>query len=104
MLHAEQLFGEVGVLLAILTDSREPVVAQLLAALSDALTEVIVDAVRYVELLVFWPAVVALGEPDLVFTQRFAVGPAGVLFVGGAVSDVAVHDDQRGAVFGVLEG
>src|ERR1700745_1894099 len=37
---------------------------------------------RHVELLVFWPAVIAFGETDLLLTQGFAVRSAGVLFVG----------------------
>src|SRR5262249_35699174 len=35
--------------------------------------------------------------------ERFTVGGAGVLFVGSAVSDVAVHNDQRRPVVRVLE-
>ena len=60
----------------------------------------IVHAVRHVKLLVFRPAVIPFRETDLVFAQGFAVGPAGILFVGRAVSDVTVNDDQRGAIVG----
>ena len=101
VLHSEQFFGEVWVLFAILIDLREPIVAQLLAPLSDTLTEVIVDAVWHVEFLIFWPAVASFGKPDLLLAQRLAVGPAGILFIGSAVSDMAVYDNQRRPVIGV---
>ena len=44
VLYAEQFFGEVWVVSAMVIDLREPIVAQPLAPLPDALTEVIVDA------------------------------------------------------------
>ena len=104
VLHAKQFFGKFGILLAILGDALEPGIAQILAALADPLPEVIVDAVRHVEFLVFGPAVVPFGETNLLFTQRLAVRAAGILLVRRAVADVAVHDDQRGPIVGVLKG
>ncbi len=55
------------------------------------------------ELGILRPPVAPLGLPDLFLSQRLPVGCAGVLFVGGAVADVGVHDDERGAVVGVQE-
>ncbi len=63
----------------------------------------IVDSVRHIKLFVFRPAIVSLGKPDLFFTQWFAVGAAGILFVRGAIADVAVHDDQRRAIVRALK-
>ena len=71
--------------------------AQLPAALADAVAEVLADAVGHEELGVLRPAVVPLGQPDLLLAERLAVGGAGVLLVGRAVGDVAVDDDQRRA-------
>ena len=65
--------------------------------------EVVVHSVRHVKLFVFRPTVIPFGEPDFVLAQGFAVGGAGVLLVRCAVTDVAVHDDQRRAILGVLE-
>ena len=67
--------------------------AELLAAFPDALTEVSVNAIRHIELFVFRPAVVAFGEADFLFTQRFSMSRAGVLLVGRAISNVAVDND-----------
>ena len=103
VLHAVQLVGQVRVLLAVLSDPREPGVAKFLAALAHAVAEVLVNAGRNIELLVLGPAVVALGEADFLFAEGLAVGAAGVLLVRGAVGDVAVDDDQRRPVLGVEE-
>ena len=54
-----------------------------------------VDAVGNEKLVVLGPAVVLLGELDLFFAERFAVGGFGVLLVRRALADVAVDDDQR---------
>ena len=104
VLHAKQLVGKVGIMLAILSDSLKPGVAQILASLTDPLTEVIVDPIRHVEFLVFGPAVVPFGETNLILAQRLAVGAAGILLVRRAIADVAVDDDQRRPVVGALKG
>ena len=64
-------------------------------ALADAVVEMFAHAVRHEELRVFRPAIAALGQPDLFFAERLAVGGAGVVLVRRAVADVAVDDDQR---------
>ena len=63
----------------------------------------LVHAVRDQEFRVLRPTIIVFGEPDFFFAQRLAVRRAGVLFVRRAVGDVAVHDDQRGPVRGVVE-
>ena len=40
------------------------------------------------------PAVIVLGQLDFFLAQRLAVGRTGILFVGRAVSDMAIDDDQ----------
>jgi hypothetical protein len=104
VLHAIELFGEFRVLLPIFCDSREPAVTQLFPALPDALTEMIVNALGHVELLIFWPTIVSLRESDLLLAQGFTVCPAGILLVRRTVPDMAVHDDQRRTVFAILKG
>src|SRR5262245_33773237 len=63
----------------------------------------IVDSLRHVELLVFRPAIVSFGKPDLFFAEGFAVGAARVLLVRRAISDMAVHDNQRRAILRALK-
>ena len=104
VLHPVELVGQLGVLgLRYSSKLREPGVAQLLAALADAVAEVLVDAVGDEELGVLRPAVVALGQPDFLLAERLAVGGAGVLLVRRALADVAVDDDQRRPVARLLE-
>ena len=68
---------------------------QRLPARADARLEMLAHAVGNEELRVLGPAVVALGQPDLLLAQRLAVRRAGVLLVRRAIGDVAVDDDQR---------
>ena len=83
---------------------RHPRVTQLFAACANAPTEVIVNAIGHVELLIFWPTIVSLRESDLLLAQGFTVCPAGILLVRRTVPDMAVHDDQRRTVFAILKG
>src|SRR5712671_5016040 len=48
------------------------------------------------ELRVRRPAVADLGEPNLIFAQRLAVGLLGVMLVRRSPCDVAINDDERG--------
>ena len=59
----------------------------------------LVDAVGHKELRVLWPAVTALREPDLLVPEWLAVGRSSVLSMRGTVADMAVQNDERGAVF-----
>src|SRR5258706_6025844 len=49
------------------------------------------------ELGLLRPSVATLGEANLLFTERLAVGRGGVVLVRRAIADVTVEDDQRGA-------
>src|SRR5262245_61181552 len=102
MLHLVQLIGQIGMLGAVSFHAAEPVVAQRLAASPDAGLEVVVDAVGNEELCVLGPAVIALGEPNLLLAQGLAMGGACILLVGRAPTDVAVDDDE-GRTFALLE-
>jgi hypothetical protein len=68
------------------------------------MAEVFEHTFRDVEFGVLRPAVIPFGVTDLVIAKRFAVGGAGVLLVGSAVGDVAVHDDQSRPVAGFEKG
>src|SRR5262249_10844370 len=104
VLHAVQLFGQLGIPSSVLARPCEPTIAHFLAAPANAAAEVVVDAVRNVELGILRPAVTALGQTVFFLTQRFTVSSAAVLLVRRAVSDMAVHDDQRWTVMCVEKG
>ena len=63
----------------------------------------LVNAIRHQELRVFRPSVGALGEPDLFVAERLAMSFRSVLFVGRAVPDVAIENDQGGTACVVAE-
>jgi hypothetical protein len=95
VLHLLDLAGQLRVGGAVGLESRLPRRAGVQAALSDALGEVLVDAVRDVEVGILGHSEEALGGLDRVRPQRLAVRDRRVLD-GGAVADVAVHQHQRG--------
>src|SRR5262249_18963788 len=98
MLHPVQLLSQLGILGPILTRSSEPGVSEFLAPPADTVAKVLVDAIRNVELRVFRPAIIPLGQSDFFLAQRLAVSSARVLLVRRAVGNMAVHDDQRWTV------
>ncbi len=91
-------------LAAVLLVEGQPLPAQVLAAGAHAGCEVLAHPVGDEELRVLGPAVVALGELDLLLAERLAVSGVGVLLVGRAPGDVAVDDDEGRALLLVLEG
>src|SRR5436305_2062915 len=98
------MVGQLRILFLILLELCMPCSASFATALSHSRFEMLHHAVGNVEFRVFRPAVVFLGELDLGIAERFAVSAACVLLVGGAVSDVAVDDDQSRAVRCLLGG
>ena len=92
-----------GYLLSIGGEEFRPLPPRLCAARADAGGEMLVDAVGDQKLRVLGPAVSALGEADLLFAERFAVGFGRVLFVRRAIADVAVENDERWAALGLPE-
>ena len=67
-------------------------------ALAHDVAEVFAHSIGDQELGVFRPAVGALGQLDFFFAERFAVRFFCVLAVRRAEADVAVDDDQFGAI------
>src|ERR1700675_433635 len=84
---------------AVLAEQRVPLAAQLPSALAHDVAKVFAHSVGYEELRVFRPAVDALRQFDFFFAERFAVSFLCVLPVRRAKSDVAIYDDQFGAIF-----
>ena len=79
-----------------------PLLAQLPAALSDAVLEVLDDAVGDEEFGVLGPAVEALRLAGGLLAERLAVDRGGVL-LRRAVADVAVQHDQGGLIVVLAE-
>ena len=62
-----------------------------------------VDAIGHKKLCIFGPAVAALGEPDLLISERLAVSRSRVLPVRRTVADVTVQHNERRAFLGLSE-
>ena len=77
--------------------------SQLMSAFADALAEIFHHAVGNQKLRVLRPAVIFLHQPHFFFAQGLAVRFVGILLVRRSVSDVAVHDDERGTIIGLQE-
>ena len=58
---------------------------------------------RNQELSVLRPAVASLRRPDFLLAERLTVRRAGVLFGRRSVADVAIDDNQRRPIRGLLE-
>ena len=77
-----------------------PSVMQYLPPSCDTSLEMLAHAIRHEKFGVFWPAVMTLCQTNLLFTQRLAVGGAGVLLIRRTVGNVAINDNQcRSLVF-----
>ncbi len=101
VLHAVDPVRKLREFPGVFRERRLPLLLQIVSTLSDSLAEVFQHAIGNEKLRILGPAVILLGEPDFFLAQRLAVCFVGILFVRRSVSDVAVHDDQRGAVFGL---
>src|SRR5215831_16384335 len=55
------------------------------------------------KLCVLRPAVEFLGRANFFFAERFTVRGVGVLLLGRAIANMAIHDDQRRAIVGPLK-
>ncbi len=102
--HAVELETGIGKLLLVRRDQLVPLPVRLPAPAAELGLKVLAHTIGNQELGVGIPAVELLGQADLVGAERLAVGFLGILPVGSAVADVAVHDDQRGPVAGGEEG
>ena len=72
-------------------------------ALADAILKMLIDAIGNQEFRVVWPLIKIFRKFYFLDAQRFAVRFILILFVRGAVTDVAVHDDERGLVGSLLK-
>ena len=87
----------------VLLKSTMPALAQLFSSFSDPLPEMLSHALGNVKLGIFGPAVIPLGQADFLVSKWFPVGSTSVLFVGSAIRDVAVHNDQGRPIVGAQE-
>jgi hypothetical protein len=60
-------------------------------------------AVRDEELCILGPPIAALGEADLLLTERFAMGGGSILLVRRAVADMAIQNDKGRAALRLME-
>ena len=74
-----------------------------MSALANAISKLFQHAVWNQEVSVFRPAIRLFSKAHFIFTQGFAVRSIRVLLMGCAIADMAVHDDDRGPVFGGQE-
>src|ERR1035441_3588418 len=80
-----------------------PRIPDFLSSRADAVLEMVVYAIGNQEFRILGPAIIALGEPDFLFPERLAVSGSRVLLVRRTPSDVAIHDNERGAFGGLQE-
>ena len=104
LLHPADLLGQFGMLGLVPLERLEPLVPGRAATRPDELLETLANAVGDEELRIGRPSIGLLGESDLLLAQRLAVGGRGVLLVRRAPADVAVDDDHRRTVVGLVEG
>src|SRR5437660_1705463 len=76
-----------------------PLAPRLSAARSYPGSKMFVDAVGHKKLGILGPAVTTLREPNLLVSERLAVGRGSVLSIRRPIAYVAVQHDERGAVF-----
>src|SRR5262245_58641807 len=89
-LHQFDLGCAIGVLGAIGGKAFRPLAPRLSAARAYPSSNMVVDAIRHQKLCILGPAIELLGEPDLLRTERLAVGRSRVLFMRRTVAYVTV--------------
>ena len=103
LLHLVDLGRELGILGTVVGRTLLPLFAGCGAAGANPGREVLAHAVGHEELRLFGPAVVAFDDANLVVAERLTVRLGGVLPLRRAVADVAVQNDEGGAVLRALE-
>ena len=93
-MHARDIVGQIGKLLAIFRKQVVPLRAQFVSPLSDTFLEILQHPIRKKELRVLGPAVIFLYELYFVRAERFAVRGTCVLLVWRSVADMAVHNNE----------
>src|SRR5262249_2044430 len=102
-LDALEIFGEIGMARSIVFEAPVPGLALAPAALADAASELLVDAVGHSEMRVLRPAVIALGKAHLLLPEGLAVRGGGVLLAWRAEPHGAVDDNQGRTIVRGLE-
>src|SRR5262249_17580869 len=102
-LHLLDLGGELRELLTVVGKERLPAPPRLGAARHDSGIKLPHDPVGHEKLGILRPAIGALGKPDLLLPQWFAMGSGRVNLVRRAVTDVAVENDESWSTFGLSE-
>src|SRR6202795_3571808 len=102
-LHLIKMQRQFRVLAGVLEKHFLPAQTQLGTAFADSVLEVLSYPFGNVEFCIFRPTIIPLGQVDFLFTEWLAMGSAGVLLVGSAVSNVAVNNDQSRPIIGVQE-
>src|ERR1700674_696769 len=102
-LHFIQMQRQFRVLAGVLAKHFLPVLTQLCTALADSILEVFSYPIGNVELRIFRPAIIPLGQADFIFAKWLAMSGTRVLLVGSAVGNVAVDNNQSRPIIGVQE-
>src|SRR5262249_35456772 len=103
LIHASKAIRQFRMLFLVDGPLPRPSFAQWTAARGDGAVNVVLDAVRYQELGVLRPPVVALGEANLILAQGLAMGFARIVLVRRAEPDMAVNDNKRRRLTVILE-
>src|SRR5207253_834875 len=103
MLHAIELIRELRIFLAVFVHPLCPLLMQFGAPFPDSFAKVFANSSRHQEFSIFGPAIELLGQPNLLFTQRFAMSGTGVLFMWSTIANVAIHNNQSRTIFGPLK-
>src|SRR6266404_1502890 len=98
-LHQFDLSRVIGVLSSINSKEFRPLPSSFSAARANTGREVFIDAVGHKKVFILGPPVGALTQANFVVSERLAVGRGRVLFMRRTVADVAVQNDEGGAVF-----
>ena len=78
-----------------------PTLAKLTSTFADPIAKSFQHSIRNQELRILRPAIEFLYQPHFLFPKRLAMSFIRILFVRSAVADMAIHNDQRGPVFGL---
>src|SRR5207244_1669747 len=97
-LDPAQLIRQLWILLLVGLEEGRPLRVELSATLADAFLEMLSHPVRHQELLVLRPMIVALRQTDFLLAKRLAMSLTRILFMRCSVPNMAIYNDQRGAI------
>src|SRR5215471_4659592 len=90
-LHFQELVSQLRKPYLVLREHRLPGRAEVMPTLAYPMVKMLACFVRHEELCILGPAVIAFGQLDFFFPQRFAVCGARVFLMGGTVGDMTVN-------------